>query len=170
MEVVIALAKRDKSSDDVVTRRVTVVKWLIAEPMSQRVDAESGLLHEEDSEDASIDEPAEPVTPAEAANECGKDEAHEDDNLQVVLVLPDNDRVLVEIRNIGSSNSLWVLLHQHPSKMRVQKTLADRVRIFLGICVSVMSTMITSPPPHRAFDSSTTGSSEEHSKRKGSRI
>lgn len=45
--------------------------------------------------------------------------------------------------------------------MRVQKTLANAVRILLGIGVSVMGAVITTPPSDGAFDSSCTGQSQE---------
>lgn len=138
--------------------------------MSQRVDAEGSLLNKENSKDSSIDESAPPVTPAEAADEHWEDHTHEDENLEVVLVLPDDDWVFVEIGNIGSTNSLWVLLHQHPSEMRVHQAFADRIWIFLGVGVSVMSTMITSPPSDRALDSTTANPSEEDSKRQSGRV
>ena len=93
--------------------------------MSKRVDAESGLLDEEDTEDAGVDEAAKPITPAKTCNECWKDQAHEEDDLQVVSMLPDNDWIFVEIRDISSANSLWVLLHDHPPKMGVEKAFAD---------------------------------------------
>lgn len=170
MKVVVALPKSDNGSDDVVARRVAVIKWLVAEPVSQRVDTEGGLLHEEGSKDTSINESAEPVTPAEATDESGQDDGHEDNDLEIVLVLPDNDGILIQIGNIGTANSLGVLLHQHPAEMRVQETLADGIWIFFGVCVSVMGTMITGPPSDGTFDGAASDSSEEDSKRKGGRI
>jgi len=166
VEVVITLTESDKCSDDMVARRVAVVKWLVTKPMCERVDAESGLLDKEDAQDATIDEATLPVAPAEAGHEHGEDETHEEDNLEVVLVLPDHDWILIEIGDVGTANSLGVLLHQHPAEVRIHKTLANRVWVLVGISVSVMSTMITSPPSDGAFDSTTTDGCEEDSKRK----
>ena len=108
-----------------VSRRVAVVKWLVTEPVSQAVDAEGGLLDEEDSEDASIDKATHPVTPAESGDEHGKSETHEENDLQVVSMLPDNNWILVEIADIGAANTLWVLLHDHPSDVRVEETFSN---------------------------------------------
>lgn len=119
MEVVIALAESDQGSDDVITRRIAVIEWLVPEPVSQRVDAKGGLLDEEYAEDTSVDEATNPVTPCETSDDSGQDETHEDDDLEVVLVLPDDHRIFVEVRDVRTSYSLWVLLHNHPSKMRV---------------------------------------------------
>lgn len=63
VEIVIALTERDESGDDVVTRGVAVIKWLISEPMSKGIDTESSLLHEKYAQDSSVDEATEPVTP-----------------------------------------------------------------------------------------------------------
>jgi hypothetical protein len=30
-------------------------------------------------------------------------------------MLPNNDGVIVQVRNIGTTDTLWVLLHDHPS-------------------------------------------------------
>ena len=147
MEVVVALAECDKCSDDVVTRRVAVIEWLVTEPVSQGIDAESGLLDEEDSENASVDETAPPVTPAETGDKRGEDQAHKEDNLEIVLVLPDDDWIFIEVGDVCSANSLRVLLHQHPAKVRVQQALANRVGILFCVGVAMVSSMVPSPPP-----------------------
>ena len=56
MEVVISLSKGHECCKDMVTRGVAVIEGLVALVVSEAVDAESGLLHEEDSEDASVNE------------------------------------------------------------------------------------------------------------------
>jgi hypothetical protein len=119
---------------------------LVTKPVGQGVDAESGLLNEEDSEDTSVDESTHPVTPAESGNEAREDHSHEDNALDVVAVLPDNDRVVIQIGDIGTTNALWVLLHDHPSEMRVKETLSNGVWILVGIGVSVVCSVISRPP------------------------
>ena len=166
MKVVIAFTESDESGDDVVAGRVAVVKWLVAEPVGERVDAEGGLLDEEDTEDASIDESAKVVAPAETSNESGEDKAHEEDNLEIIFVLPNDDGVLVEITDIGTADPLWVLLHDHPTEVGVEQALADRVWVLVGIGVAVMGTVVTSPPASRALNGTTTNSSPEDAERK----
>jgi hypothetical protein len=36
-----------------------------------------------------------------------------------VLVLPDNNGIIVEIRDVGAADALRVLLHDHPADVRV---------------------------------------------------
>lgn len=170
VEVVVALTKSDKSSDDVITRRVAVVKGLVAEPVSQRVDAEGGLLDEEDAEDTSVDESTEPVAPAETSDERREDKAHEEDDLEVVAVLPDDDLVLIQVGDVGTANTLGVLLHDHPAKVRVHETLADGVRVLGGVGISVVSTMVTRPPSDGALDSTTANGSKEDLQRQGGAV
>jgi hypothetical protein len=146
MEIMIALSKSDKSSDNVITRRVTVVEWLVTKPMGQRVDAEGGLLNKEDSKNTGVDESSHPVAPAKTGNKAREDHAHEDDDLDVVAMLPDNDGIVVQVGDVSTANALWVLLHDHPADVRIEKTFADRVWVLVGIGVSVVSSVISGPP------------------------
>lgn len=111
--------------------------------MSKRVDAEGGLLDEEDAEDTGVDETSHPVTPTKTSDQAWEDQAHEEDGLEVVSVLPDNDWVVVEVRDIGTTNTLWVLLHEHPSEVRVEETFADGVWVLVGIGVSVVCSVVS---------------------------
>ena len=142
VEVVVSLTKSGKGSDDVVTRRVAVVEGLVSEPVGKRIHAEGGLLDEPDTKDATIDEAADPVTPTEATDKRGEDKSHRQDTLDEVAVLPDNDGVLVEIGDIGTAGAFGILLHDHPAEVGVQETLANGVRILLGVGVAVVSTVI----------------------------
>lgn len=101
------------------------------------------MLNEEDSEDTSVDESSNPVTPTKTGNKAGEDHSHEYDGLDVISVLPDNDRVIVKIGNIGTANSLWVLLHDHPSDVRVEETLSNGVWVLVGVGISVMGSVIS---------------------------
>jgi hypothetical protein len=141
VEVVVSLAKGDKSGDDVITGRVAIIERLVSEPVSKRVDTESSLLDEANAEDTGIDQTTPPVTPTKTSDESREGKSHEKNRLDVVLVLPDNNGVLVEIGDIGSALALRVLLQDHPSHVRVHKTLADRVRVLVGIGITVVNTV-----------------------------
>ncbi|KAI6759232.1 hypothetical protein HG530_009912 [Fusarium avenaceum] len=131
----------DKSSDDVITGRVAVIERLVSEPVSKRVDTESSLLDEANTEDTGIDQTTPPVTPTKTSDESREGKSHEENRLDVVLVLPDNNGVLVEIGDIGSALALRVLLQDHPSHVRVHETFADRVRVLVGIGITVVNTV-----------------------------
>jgi hypothetical protein len=146
VEVVVALSEGYEGSNGMIARRVAVVKRLVTEPVCERVDTESGLLDEENPEDTGVDESSLPVTPSKPSNHRREDQSHEGNNPKVVLVLPDNNRVLVQIGDVGTTDSLRILFHDHPSNVRVQQTLADTVGVLVGVGISVMRTMIPGPP------------------------
>jgi DNA replication initiation complex subunit (GINS family) len=160
VKVVITLAKSDESCDEVITGRVAVIEGLVTEPVSQRVDAESSLLNEADTENASVNETTKPVIEHETTEAGGEDKTHEDDTLQVVLVLPNDDGVLVEISDIGTASTLRVLLEHHPSEVRVQEALANRVGIILSVGITVVSSVATGPPADRALDGASANGSK----------
>ena len=170
VEVVVALTKSDKSSDDVVTGAVAIVEGLVTEPVSEGVDAEGGLLDEEDAENASVDKASEPVTPTETSDKSREDETHEENDLEVVLVLPDNNGVVVEVRDVGATNALGVLLHEHPAEVRVEETLPDTVGVLVGVGVAVVSAVVTGPPSDGALNGTAANSSQEDLERDGGRV
>jgi hypothetical protein len=68
MEVVIALTQSDKSGNEMVARRSTIIEWLLSYPMGKRVDAECRLLNEACSDDARVNKSSPPVTPTETSD------------------------------------------------------------------------------------------------------
>ena len=160
VEVVVAFAEGGKGSDHVITGGVAVIKGLLAQPVGKGVDTEGGLLDEEDAQDASVDEATPPVTPSETGNQHGDTQAHGEHDLDVVAVLPDDDRVFVEVGDISAANALGVLLHDHPSQVGVEQTLADGVRVLVGVGITVVGTVVASPPASRTLDGTTANSSE----------
>ena len=145
VEVVVPFTESYKSRDDVVARRVPVVERLVTKPMSERVDTECGLLDEEDAQDACIDEATVPVTPAQPCHGHGEYETHEEDDLEVVLVLPYDDWVFVQVADVSTADSLWVLPHQHPAKVAVEQSFPHGVGVFVSVGVAVMCAVIAGP-------------------------
>jgi hypothetical protein len=166
VEVVVTLAESDKRGDDVVPGAVAVVEGLVAEPVSERVDAEGSLLDKEDAEDTGVDETTLPVAPAEASHGGREEQAHEEEALDVVLVLPDNDRVLVEVGDVSAADALGVLLHDHPSEMAVQEALADAVGVLVGVGVAVVGAVVTAPPADGALNGASANGREPDPQRK----
>jgi hypothetical protein len=161
VEVVVALAEGDEGGDHVVPGGVAVVEGLVPEPVRQGVDAEGGLLDEEDAEDARVDEAAPPVAPAQAGDEAGEDHAHEDDGLEVVAVLEDDDGVIVQVGDVGAADALRILLHDHPAKVGVEEALADRVGVLVGVGIPVVRAVVPGPPADGALDGAAAHGREE---------
>jgi hypothetical protein len=170
VEVVVTLTEGDKSGDDVITGRVAIIERLVAEPVGKRVDTEGSLLDETNTEDTGIDETTPPVTPAKTSNKSRESESHEENTLDVVLVLPDDNGVLVEIGDVSSALAFRVLLEDHPTHVRVHETLANRVGILLGIGISVVNTVTIGPPSDGALDGAGADGSEVNLKRSGTLV
>jgi hypothetical protein len=134
---------------------------------SKGVDTESGLLDEEDAENAGVDKASEPVTPTKTSDKSRENETHEEDDLEVVLVLPHDNGVVVEVRDVGATNALGVLLHEHPAEVRVEKTLPDAVGVLVGVGVAVVSAVVASPPSDGALNGAAADSSQEDLERDG---
>jgi hypothetical protein len=66
------------------------------------------LLNKEESQDTGVDNATEPVTPEETGNGSWEDDTHDKRNTDIIAVLPDDNWVLVEIRNVGTTNAFWV--------------------------------------------------------------
>lgn len=128
------------------------------------------MLDEEDSKNSGIDETAPPITPSETCTDGWQDQTHEKDDLEVILVLPDDDGVLVEIGDVGASNTLWVLLHKHPSEVGIDQALSNGIGIFFGVGVTMMSSVVSGPPSDGTFDGTTADGSKEDSERQSGRI
>ena len=167
VEVVVTLAECDQSSDKVIAGRVAVIEGLVTEPVSQGVNAEGSLLNEANAEDTSVDVATPPITPTETANESREDNGHEDDRLDEVAVLPNNNGVLVEVADIGAALALGVLLHDHPAHVGVEQTLADGVRVLIGVGVAVVGAVTVRPPADGALHGTRAASGEKDFERKG---
>lgn len=152
MKVVVALAKCNQGSDDMVSGRVSVVERLVAKPVGEGVDAEGGLLETEGAKNASIDAASPPIPPPKTADESREDQSHKDGGFKVVFVLPDDNCILVEISDVSSAELLWVLLHDHPTDVGIVKAFADGVWIMMSISIPVVCTVVPGPPPDGALD------------------
>ena len=110
-------------------------------------------------------ESSSPISPSESGDGHREEESHGDDEREIPLVLPDDDLVLGEIRNIGDSG-FSSRLEDHPSDVRPEETLVRGVGIEIGVGVSVMRSMSSRPPLDRSFDGSGPTEGEEVLKRK----
>jgi hypothetical protein len=72
----------------------------------------TGLLNKEVAENAGIDETTDPIVPEEACNSSWEKNSHDEGDPDIVAVLPDDNWILIEIRNVGSSNAFGVFCKQ----------------------------------------------------------
>ncbi|KAI3484012.1 hypothetical protein L1887_53026 [Cichorium endivia] len=151
VEVVVALADGDESGEEVVAGRHLVVKSGLAEVVSERVDAEGGVVHEEKSKHAGEEEAAAPVTPAQTGNKGRKAEAEEEEHGDVELVLELDDGVLAQVRDVGNTG-LATGLDEHPAEVRPEETEVGSVGVKVGVGVAVVSAVTAGPPVDGALD------------------
>jgi hypothetical protein len=78
------------------------------------------------------------------------------DAYQVVHMLPNNKRVLIQIGNIRPADTLRVLLHDEPANVRIDETLPDRVRVLDRVRVPMMRAVALRPPTDGALGCSDT--------------
>ena len=176
VEVVVALADGDERGDEVVARGVLVVERRVAEPVRERVDAECGLvsrsghiveetawnthmMHKAEAQHTSIHESALRVAPGHADNR-GDNKRREEDEPDVVPVLPFHNGALGEIRHVGHTGLAPGLDH-HPADMGPQEPLVCVVRVEVGVGVAVVGAVTSGPPADGAFDGTGTGNGEE---------
>lgn len=141
MEIVVSLAKCRKRGNDVVAGGAAVVKGLLANPVGERVDAESGLVDNEKSNDTGVHEAAHPVAPAEPCDDGGERKGGEQQQVHVIAVLKPHDGIFNKVRNVGSSFELWVLFKDHPAHVGEPEPPTGVVRVLFSVSKSVVGSV-----------------------------
>lgn len=164
-----------KSSDKVIARSVLVVERLVTEPMSKRVDTECRLsvsvcakvvksitymVNENESSGTGKEESTSPVSPSESSNHGRESETHKQEKGKIVLVLPFDNSVPGQIRDIRYSN-LSSGFNNHPSDVCPPEALVSRVRVELGVGISVVCSVTSRPPFDRALNRTGTSDRQE---------
>lgn len=93
------------------------------------------------------------IVPAEPGNNCRYDETHEENQLDVMLVLPPHDGALAQIADVRHTGPT-ARLQKHPTYMRVPETLMGIVRVEVGVGIAMVRPVTSGPPFNRAFHSS----------------
>ena len=101
--------------------------------------------------DTSIHVSTSGVVPKVPRNDGRDGERGKEDEVNIPLVLPANDRVLAEVANVGNTR-LSAGLHQHPADVGVEETLMGVVRVEVGVGVTMVCTVATRPPLDRTLD------------------
>mmetsp|Transcript_19715 Transcript_19715/g.28695 ORF Transcript_19715/g.28695 Transcript_19715/m.28695 type:complete len:337 (-) Transcript_19715:31-1041(-) len=158
--VVIAFSKGNQRGNDMVIGGVFSRVGLAPQRVSKGVHTESCLVNDERSTHASIHHSSPEVIPAERGHHNRENKGKADRDWEVVLVLPHYEFVLVQISDIDSARAPLFLLEHHPANMSVPEPLMNCIRVLLGIHISVMGSVVSTPPPDGAFKRCSTPASE----------
>ena len=101
-----------------------------------------------------------PVSPHETWDNGRDDIGHAHEKPDVVIMLPLDDGILVQVAHVSNSG-LATRLKEHPTNVGVEETFVGGVGIKVGVGVPMMSTMTARPPFDGTLDSTGAGESEE---------
>ena len=108
------------------------------------------MVDKTQAEDASINISASGIVPEKPGNNGRNSESHEEEEREVVSMLPSYNGVFCKVTYIGNTRLATGFEH-HPADVGVEETLVGIVRIQFGIGIPVVSTMATRPPLDGTF-------------------
>mmetsp|Transcript_6305 Transcript_6305/g.19042 ORF Transcript_6305/g.19042 Transcript_6305/m.19042 type:complete len:280 (-) Transcript_6305:311-1150(-) len=152
--VVVSLAKGDQRGQNVVIGGVSRRVGLCPKSVCKRVHTEGRLMDKEHSAHACVDECAPKVVPENGGDGQRQNERKRDRDRQVVVVLPHDQLVFVEVGDVNPAAAALFLLPHHPSDMRKPEALVHGIGVLLGVNVSVMGPVVPRPPPDRSLERS----------------
>ena len=164
VEVVVSLTKGQEGDPGGVTRRMNIREGQITNVVSQRVDAEGRLKNEDGTQDGSVEEATTPVSPTKTRNEDGQGDRQGGREEMVVLLLPSEQGVRLEIGAIGFSDRSLVLLNEQPSHVGPEESAQGVVGVLIGIDIAVMSAVVASPPQAGALESRSSAQQNEEAR------
>ncbi|GMT22773.1 hypothetical protein PFISCL1PPCAC_14070, partial [Pristionchus fissidentatus] len=143
---------------------------LVPEHVSGGVDQECGVECEDVSEHAGdVEGDERRLSPEVDGDESGKNEADECGKGKIVPSLECKNGVVVEVGDVDLRShflQFLTLSRQQPSDVRVEESPLGVVRVGLGVCPFVMTTMVSRPLDHVVLMRECAESHEEESSRK----
>lgn len=116
-------------------------------------------MYKAQSEDSSVDVSTPSITPEKPRNDSRNDKGHDENEGEVVPMLPAHNGVLGEVAHI-SDTGLAARLEEHPTDMGVEEALVGVVGVKVGVGVAVVCAVATRPPLDGSFHCTST----EHGK------
>ena len=109
---------------------------------------------------ASVDQTTLPVIPEQSGDNHRGNETSNQNKLEVPPVLPPDNVVLAQVRDI-SHTGFPARLEDHPTNVCPPETPVRVVRVEFGVSVTMVGTVTTRPPFNGTFNSSCTSEGEE---------
>lgn len=117
------------------------------------------MMYENKTKDARIYISSKSIIPEKPGDNCRYDETDEENQLDVMLVLPPHDGALAQIADVRHTR-LTARLQKHPTYMRVPETLMGIVRVEVSVGIAMVRPVTSGPPLNGAFHSSGTSECE----------
>jgi cytochrome bd-type quinol oxidase subunit 1 len=99
------------------------------------------MMNKHATKEASVNETTYGISP-KPCNHSRHNESHKEDKLEIVLVLPLYNGILAKVADISNTRSATGL-KEHPSNMRIPKTLVGIVWVKVRIGVTMVSMVTT---------------------------
>lgn len=110
------------------------------------------VVDKEQTSERRIEITAPPIAPEVTGNDGRNDNAHQEDEPDEPVMLPTDDGVAGEIRDI-SDTRLATGLEDHPTDMRPEEPVMGTIGVEIGVRVTMMSTVTARPPLDRSLNS-----------------
>lgn len=165
MKIMIPLPQRNHRRQKMIPRRPPIIKRLLAQPVRETIHAERRLLHKARAQDPRVHQAAAPIAPAQAGDAHGKQPGASEQHLAVVPVLPHDDGVGVEVRNVRAADLPRVLLEQHPAEVREEEAAQGVVGVLGRVGPAVVRAVLAAPEADGALDGAGTREGEEEAQR-----
>lgn len=151
--VVITLAKGDERQDEGISRAAFRGIRLAAKNVASAVDEERAVLQSYDPRDAREKKRSQRTAPSvpQETKQRWENETHHDRNPLNVSVLPDNQSISLEIRDIVVGFG-WIQFENQPADVRKKETFRDAVGVIVVIDVLVMAAMFARPHENRVLE------------------
>jgi hypothetical protein len=101
-----------------------------------------------------------PVTPTKTSDTHREEQSHDQQQRQVVVVLPPDDLGSSQVGDIGDTD-LGSRLEDHPTDVSPPEPFVGRVRVEVGVGVTVVSSVASGPPLDGSLDGTGSGTGED---------
>jgi hypothetical protein len=99
------------------------------------------VVDEAQSSSTGEEEASSPIPPSKTSKKGREDEAHEDDQVEVPLLLPSHDGGLRQVRDVGRSDGS-AGLDEHPADVRVEEASMSVVGVEIGVAVEISKMVV----------------------------
>jgi len=117
-------------------------------------------VNEQQPSSSGKEETSLPVTPTETSNTHGEEQSHDQKQRQIVVVLPPDDLRSSQVGDIGDTD-LGSRLEDHPTDVSPPEPFVGRVRVEVGVGVTVVSSVSSGPPLDGSLNGTGSGTCED---------